>query len=629
VTPAGRPYRLALAGIVFVALWLRLLYVWEQHADLLFTYPVVDEERYVQMGRELAMGYTEPRAWFHPPGIVYALSLVFRVFGDGLTAPRVVQAIVSSVSCLGVFAVARRMFSERIAIGAALVCALHGVLVFESCELLPPTWILASCVLALWLLSIAGERRTVPHALAAGVSLGLAAVFAPTVLPFAAIAAVWLRRWQLALALVAGAALPIAPVTIGNWERGHELVLISSNGGINFYLGNNADYDATLAMRPGHRWEALMDEPIEAGARGPAAASRYFTGKALAFFRDHPARAAGLFAHKLYLYFDGVELPRDTDLYAARDQSPLLRAMVSRGPPWLPDGLLVPLAFVGAWAGWRERRRAALAYAFVASQAVVIAAFFVTSRYRAPALPVLAMFACAGVETISAALRSSRSGWGRARPLVASFALVVIFNVPTRESRVSYAAELDFYRGLASIRHERDVPDGIAYLQRASARDPSDPRIWFELGNALDAAHRTDEAIEAWRVAGAADPWDGRARRQAADALVARGDLDGAARILRTHIAAARREPAYYAPDHLQLAFVEARLRAFDAAAGDLREATTLDPRFVRSRIEDLTHALLGDPAVDDAGFLAVLADVAGALGRRDLVGEVSARSTP
>ena len=311
---------------------------WSSGIDRLFDYPVVDEERYVAMARGLTLGYVEPRAWFHPPGLVYALSLVFRAFGDGLLAPRIVQACVSSATCLLAFVVARRFFSARVAIGAATVCAFHGLLIFESYELLPPTWIAATALVALWALDVAREKRTVVTALAAGVSLGVSAVFAPTILPFAACAALWLRRPALAVALVAGVAIPIAPVTAGNWERSHEIVLVSSNGGLNFFLGNNADYDATLAIRPGHRWETLMDEPARAGnpgARGRVPRLLHVEGARL-LSRRSAGRRGALLARKLHLYFDGAELPRDTDIYAAREGSPLLSALVSRGPPWLP-----------------------------------------------------------------------------------------------------------------------------------------------------------------------------------------------------------------------------------------------------------------------------------------------------
>jgi hypothetical protein len=197
----------------------------------------------------------------------------------------------------------------------------------------------------------------------------------------------------LAGAFVAGVLLPILPVTIGNWQRGHEIVLVSTNGGINFYIGNGEHYEQTLAIRPGPHWEDLESKPRRAGVTTEGGASAYFYAKGLGFWKDHPGRAAGLYLRKLYLYFDGPEIPRDTDIETMRDASGVLRALVTPGPPWLPDGILVPLALVGAALGWGDRRRLAPLYGFVAVQAFVIAAFLVTSRYRAPALPVFAMFA--------------------------------------------------------------------------------------------------------------------------------------------------------------------------------------------------------------------------------------------
>ena len=109
---------------------------------------------------------------------------------------------------------------------------------------------------------------------------------------------------------------PSRPVTLGNWQRGHEIVLVSTNGGINFFIGNDERYDATLAIRPGEHWKALEDEPDRAGVTEPGARSAWFYQQGRSFWREHPARAASLYLRKLYLFFDGPEIPRDTDLYA-------------------------------------------------------------------------------------------------------------------------------------------------------------------------------------------------------------------------------------------------------------------------------------------------------------------------
>ncbi len=590
-----RRFPVALAAVLAAGLVLRIAFILGQRGDILFDHPVVDEEHYVALARALADGHgAGSEAWFQPPGLTYALAISFRAFGPGLLAPRLLQALVSTASCGLVFVVARRLFSDGVALAAAAVCALHGVLVFESYELLPPTWMLAADLLALWLLLRAGEERSPKTALLAGAGLGVAAVFGPTVLPFVVVAAAWLRRPALVAALALGVALPIAPVAWGNWQRGHEVVLVSNNGGINFYLGNNEHTQDTLAIRPGEHWQALDDEPIHAGFVSHAARSSWFYRRGLAFWREQPGAAVALYLRKVYLFFDGPEIPRDSDIYSMRDGSSLLGLLVSRGPPWLPDGVLVPLALVGVVLCWSNRRRLSPVLTFVALQALVVSAFFVTSRYRVPSLPVLAMLACAGIARLSVSNRTIR--------VVAAggfVALALALNVATHESSVSYAAEQDFYRGLALLRQLHEPARAVDYFKRSTAEDPADGRVWFELGNALDAGGRSDEAVDAWLRGGNADPWDPRGRRRASVVLNRRGDLDGAIAALRADVDSRTHPEAFYASDHLNLALLYAK-RGLDAqATGELAAARASDPAWFQRSIGGFTRSVLASPDLD------------------------------
>jgi len=599
-----RRHAIALSAILAVALALRVAYILGQRGDLLFDYPVVDEERYVAIGRALADGHgPEPGPWFHPPGLAYALAAVFWLCGPGLLVARLVQAIVSTASCALAFVVARRLFSPRVALAAAAACAVHGVLVFESYELLPPTWMLAADLLALWLLLRAGDARTPRSALRAGIGFGVAAVFGPTILPFVVFAAAWLRRPALAAALVLGAAVPIAPVAWGNWQRGHEVVLVSTNGGINFYLGNNERTDETLAIRPGEHWLALQAEPERAGVVKAGAQSAWFYSRGLAFWREHPASALSSALRKVYLFFDGPEIARDTDIYAMRDESALLGALVTRGPPWLPDGLLVPLALVGAVVCWPDRRRLTLAYAFVAIQVLVVAAFFVTSRYRVPSLPLLVMFACAGVQRVASGSRVLR-----AEAAAGFAALALALNVTTHESSVSFAAELDFYRGLAVVRTLHRPALAVDYFRRATTEDPGDGRFWFELGNALDRSGRTDDAIDAWSRASEVDPWDARGRRRASTARAKRGDLDGAIQALEQNVGSGTHPAAFYAQDHLSLALLYAKRGIDQRAIGELGAAQAADPAWFHANIGALVRGAVSDEGIGSEFRDAVIA---------------------
>jgi tetratricopeptide (TPR) repeat protein len=526
---------------------LRLGFVLSQRSDLLFDHPVLDEAEYVKHARSLAAGHGEDRPYWQPPGIVYVLAATMKLAGPGLLVPRILQVLASVASCGLVFLIGRRLFGARVGLVAAAICALHGVLIYECYELLPATWIVLFDLLALWLLLRAAETRHMLDELGAGLALGVSAVFAPTILPFAVPAAIVLRRPLSIALLVAGLLLPIIPVTLRNYDHGGEIVPVSTNGGLNLYLGNNATYRDTFAMRPGRHWEELTTEPMRNGATTPGAASTYFQRKAIGFVVEEPVGALALAARKLYLFFHGAEIPRDTDIYAARRDS-LLAALVWPRPAHFPDGLLIPAALLGIAALWSERRRLALPLALLATLAVVTAAFFVTARHRVPALPLFALFAAAGAHL---AFRR----W-RIYAVLAAAVLVVLLNLPTWETRMSYAGELDFYRGLAAT-DRRDFDDARAAFRRATVEDPHDARAWFELGNILDGR----DAADAWARAAREDPWDLRATRRAAQTYLELGDVDAAVALVKATIAAAVRPEADYEPERAFLRAVEEQPR--------------------------------------------------------------------
>jgi len=66
----------------------------------------------------------------------------------------------------------------------------------------------------------------------------------------AAKAGAWRENAVLAVLLIAGVAACIGPVAVRNRVVSGEWVPISSNAGLNLYIGNNPHSDATLGIRP-------------------------------------------------------------------------------------------------------------------------------------------------------------------------------------------------------------------------------------------------------------------------------------------------------------------------------------------------------------------------------------------
>jgi hypothetical protein len=156
----GRKHLVALGGVVTVAFLVRLLVLLEGSDDILFDYPALDEQRYVDLAREVATGGTAPVPYWQPPGLLYVLTVCFKVAGNGLWLPHILQVLVSTAACLLLFAIGRRLFDVRVGITAAAIGALHGIFILASFELLPATWILFLDLTALQLLLCAEERKT-------------------------------------------------------------------------------------------------------------------------------------------------------------------------------------------------------------------------------------------------------------------------------------------------------------------------------------------------------------------------------------------------------------------------------------------------------------------------------------
>jgi tetratricopeptide (TPR) repeat protein len=418
----------------------------------------------------------------------------------------------------------------------------------------------------------------------------------------------------------------VLAVTIRNHRAGGEAVLVSTNGGVNFYIGNNARYLETLAVRPGPRWEDLIREPERVGVSDPAAVSSFFYRKGARYFADEPVAATAGLARKLYLFWNAGEIPRSTDVYAERADSLILAALVWPAPLRFPGVVLLPLALVGIVAAWRRDPRARLVALFIGAHAIVVAAFFVTSRYRLPVVPMLAPFAVIGAGWFVARVCAATAR-ARAAATAALAALVIVLALPTRETEMSYRAELEFYRGIRFARHRGELARGIDHLRRATELDPADPRAWFELGNVLSTAGRDPEAVEAWERAALADPWDTRPRRRIARVLASAGDFDGAARALRASLASAAREPAHYAHEHYMLGTVEGAAGRYGASLDELRVAAELDPAYVRKHAEASVRHALAQPGWGDTAYWRGLGELLRDVGLPELARAASARA--
>jgi tetratricopeptide (TPR) repeat protein len=409
---------------------------------------------------------------------------------------------------------------------AGLLVALHGPLVFYDGELLPTSLCTFLAAAAVWLST--RDRPTWLTALLSGLAVGLGAIaFAPVLLllPVVAWACASGRSLRPLICLAATAAV-IAPVTLTNRVRSGEWILISANGGVNLWIGNNPNIDYAMALRPGAGWEELVAEPERLGILTAGGQDSYFTQKALSFCAEHPLPCLRNIGYKARLLFVSRDLPRNEDLYVVREQSPVLFALTARvGSVALPYALLWPLAAAGIAAALlqREQRARILVVAALALAAPCIV-FFVTGRYRAPLAPVLSMLSAIGAAELLAP--RVKPSWA---PLALGLGALSLSVWPVRlmVDRVNFRAELEYAAGGRQARLGDDE-GAVGAWRRALAIRPDYLEAGYNLGLALERLGRHREAAEAYGAVLARHPSSLEARLRRANALLTAGDLAAA-----------------------------------------------------------------------------------------------------
>lgn len=584
-----------IAALFLAALGARLLYLHQMRADPLFDVPLIDAETYVEHARRIAQGdWLGDRPFWQAPLYPYFLAVLYRIFGQGYYLSRLVQFLIGALSCVLIYLIGKRVFNRTVGGIAALIASLYGpLLYFEGQFLASGLSAFLNLVLILSLLRLA-RTPNVRKGLWAGLLLGLSAIARSNVLLFGPLALVWLwwtfrnegtenkalLRWN--AAFCAGALLIIAPITLRNFIVGKDFVLISSNAGINFYIGNNPDYERTIGIRPGTGWEELVDEPVQAGLTKPSQRSRFFFAKSWAFIRRHPLQYAELLLKKLRLFWSGDEIKRNQNIYAARFYSPLLSVLLwKKHGIAFPFGLVGPLALMGIVLSVGVCRRQTpiwlntlLLLFFVFAQMTSVVLFFVSARYRVPVLPFLILFAAYtlwwGFEQIRT--RKIRPLM-RAVPLLV--ALLIVANLGVGDMDAMADPEVHFALGVA---YERKAMVARALLEYRKAVElaPNHVRARNNLATMYAEQGRYDQAIPHYKKALNIAPDNVHLRYNLAKSYMRKGDSDKAIPQYKEVI---RRAPNYAEGGvYLDLGYIYMQQDALNEAIAVYKEAIQIAP---------------------------------------------------
>ncbi len=397
-------------------LGLRLHWFSGFHESPLFQSPAVDEALHWHWAEALATGQGSPEIpYFRAPLYAWYLSVLHHLPG-GLAQVRAAGLLLGLLNlALLIFFVGRRL-SSRARMWLLALGGLDASWIYFEPMLLIPHLLLCCLLLSTGFLLLAAEttgKRRLGYALTSGLALGLACIARPNallltpVLPLLlwfsaeeAQVSMSLRRVSLLL-LVLGMLLPIGLVAgINRWPTSG--VLLASQGGVNFYIGNNATADGHTAALPGvgNTWERSDASLLAAKGRSqsdslhrlsPGEESDWYYTQGRRWLLGHPAEAAQLYWRKLALLLAPVEIGSNTNPLALSERAPVIHRLL-RFSWWL---LLVPglLALALGFPRQRLLRRWCLAVLGLWSLSLLL--FFVNSRFRLPLHPFLHLPAAA------------------------------------------------------------------------------------------------------------------------------------------------------------------------------------------------------------------------------------------
>ena len=575
-----------LAVILAVGALLRLTYLLEISRAPDFDNPQFEAQYHDYWARALATGdwtppdgVTDPeiprRPYFRPPGYPFFLAAVYRVAGPGYIWPRVAQMILGLLSCWLLYRLARHAYGRASALFAAALASIYWLFIFFEGELMAVSLLVFLLLATLTFVARWRQELSVRRAATAGVLLGLTALVRPNAAilpPVFLLWALWLawrrgrpsgwlglsfwrlsfRRlsfWRPALAFLATFALTTAPATLRNLAVADDWVWITSNAGVNLFVGSHPQSDGISPgvgelgeiSGLGSGWDSFDYPVIAAGverATGRALAdsevSAYFTRRALDYIVSQPVAVARLTLRKLALFWGPAEVSNNKVIHFERAASPTLRLS-----PGFATLLALALAGVGLLLReFRTGRGAAppadcarkveitgLLLLVVAAYSASYLPFFVSARFRAPLVPILIVFAGHALAGLWGAIAERRL-----RRLALGVAVIFALRAVTGIAWVPYEPDLALWHWRKGLlwRAKGEPERARAEFQTAVEADPNDFEARLSFAESLAAAGRFEPAVAEYRAALVLDPESITVHNNLARILATGGDLDTA-----------------------------------------------------------------------------------------------------
>lgn len=539
--------------------------------------------------------------------------------GFNAQAMRLVQAFAGAIVAVLCADIARRL-SGKAAAGwiAGIVCATYGPLVHYDALILVASLQTFGITLCLWLLVARPLRHQLVVCLLAGLALGFSTALRPTGLLLAlAIAAAlpffaWLENrqaWKPALlhslVFALGISLMVAPFTLRNIKVSDEAVLLSANGGINFWIGNHAGSHGVFNLPPDYD---LVHDPlgIEIARRESGEmlnyreSSTWWREQAMQDIRKDVPGWLGLLAKKGLIFAHSLEIPQlGLNFQWFSEKAWVLRLLPIDARQLLICGLFAGF-FMYLLHGWQGILQLRWPLLLLLVYWAGITLFFVTGRYRAPVMPMAIALSAITLVSLPELFRLKKrvsmfTGLAVMLLVIAVAGELFRGNALLPQTLFSSGAE-ERQRGMALYDQGDYAAAEAAYRASLSIRDNAITR--GNLANSLKAQGKLDEALVEYRKSLQLDPRNAVAWYNLGNTY--RDHFKQPVQAMEAYRKAINIQPLF-AEAYLNLGLLEARSGQHENAISSLKayletaSAMVTNREAVQAMIEELEAASIHD----------------------------------
>jgi len=490
-------------GLIYIlmgALLIRVIYLQEYSSIPDWEILTLDNWYCFNLAQDIASGNIfGDTTYFRAPFYIYCLSFLSVLFNSSLWVARIFGLVIGLSSISMTFLMGNKLFSRKTGLLAAIIHALYPIAYYFEFEILADSLFLLLFQIAIYRMLIWIERRNISDIFWTGFAVSLACITRPTglvIIPLVLFFIVKYSKHQRIFKeisyFVLGLVIFIGPIFIRNIVIANDPVLIASQGGINFHIGNNPEADGYSARLPepyGYNWRFSQINHIAEKESGqdlkPGEVSSYWANHAFEWIIENRVDFLIITLKKIGLQLINFEISNNRSLTDFSNKIILLKYN------YLSFGFILLAASIGFILSPIRKERILFIISLMTIYIIAGSLFFISSRFRLPLLSLYFIFAAFGIQSLfrlslfKPTLRYSALAIGVGAALFS-------FNPPINLSSSVNIQPL-ISQGLLAY-NRTDFNKSLSLFKKARRLDPDYPEINLNIGAAFLRSGQSDSA---------------------------------------------------------------------------------------------------------------------------------------